>query len=279
MQYFHDQQFQIAYTRQGEGMPILFLHNGGTSHTIWNALAMHFAQGYSVYSFDLLGYGASSSFGSEDDIQRHLSLLENFIEKENIDELILVGNCMGSAISLLYAQKYPQKVKALILINLLSYHSFEKGKLGLFLTLRNKFPKLTNPLYKLVARFRIPHFLSPLAIRLQLGKQGKENKIDQNPHLNHCFTREGQMQALIGTLDDLTQYKSIDQIERPELFPPICSVWGLENKILSVRAGRKLNEQLKPNKEVWMQGCGHLPMMEKPEELIKEIDIFLEQHR
>ena len=264
MQYFQHQQFQIAYTRLGEGMPILFLHNGGTSHAIWNALAMHFAQGYSVYSFDLLGYGASSSFGSEDDIQRHLSVLENFIEKENIDKLILVGNCMGSAISLLYAQKYPQKVKALILINLLSYHSFEKGKLGLFLTLRNKFPKLTNPL---------------IAIRLQLGKQGKENKIDQNPHLNHCFTREGQMQALIGTLEDLSQYKSIDQIERPELFPPICSVWGLENKILSVRAGRKLNKQLNPDKEVWMQGCGHLPMMEKPEELIKEIDIFLEQHR
>ncbi len=276
MKAFKFQDLDIHYVQNGDGRDsIIFLHNGGTSHTIWKDVIPHFTSNYKTFALDLLGYGASSKFDGSDDLIRHVEIIESFAEHHNLTNIVLVGNCMGSAISIAYALRNPNKVSALILINPLTYNTFSKGKLGLFLKMRKEAPIASQKLYGVLGRFRLNDFIGEQSLRVQFGSIGRKKKLEKTENLCACFTAKGQMQSLLGTLDDLVNYTMFDQLVVPDNFPPVCTIWGLENNILSYKAGKELNKVLKPKREEWLKGCGHLLMMEKPDEVADIIHEFI----
>lgn len=276
MNTFEFKDYTIKYEESGKGEPIIFLHNGGTSHTIWDDV-IDSLPNYKSFALDLLGYGESSKFEGSDDILQHVEILETFIQLKKLKHITLVGNCMGSAISLTYAMRHQDNVKALVLLNPLTYNTFAEGNLGLFLKLRRDLPVLSKPIYNLVGKFKLNNFVSKLSLKTQFGSIGRAKHLENKENLCACFTAEGQMGSLMGTLDDLVNYVIIDQYTPTKDFPPICTIWGLENNILSVKAGKKLNEKLQPKREEFLAGCGHLLMMEKPDEVANIINEFIAQ--
>lgn len=58
-------------------------------------------------------------------------------------------------------------------------------------------------------------------------------------------------------------------------FPPICTIWGEQNRILSARAGARLDDTLHPHTRIRLTECGHLPMVEDPETVTNIITTFL----
>lgn len=78
----------------GSGEPILFLHNGGSGHWIWHYQIQHFAKKYRVFAFDMLGYGASDRPNVIYDLNFYTQMTDEIIEQLNLQNLILVGNCV-----------------------------------------------------------------------------------------------------------------------------------------------------------------------------------------
>lgn len=275
MKTFDYQGQPIRYVREGKGEPLVFIHNGGTSHTIWRDVIPHFTDRYEVFAPDLPGFGASAKPEAGYKLEDYVRVLEAFVDAHRLGPVRLVGNCMGSAMSLAFAMRRPHDVHSLVLVNPLTDATFSAGWIGPALWLRKKAPGPAHVITGVLENVRLPHLLSEHSLAFQFGSIGRKKKLHLTPELCACFTGEGQMPSLMGVFDDLVAYASLDQFRPGPGFPPICTIWGVENRVLSAKAGRKLNETLQPVRQEWLEGCGHLVMMEKPDVVSAIIDDFL----
>src|SRR5690554_6066886 len=72
---------RIAYVDEGEGMPLFFLHNGGTSHAIWTPVMKELAPRYRVVAIDLLGYKTSDRPGNGYTMERYVDIVAQVTKK------------------------------------------------------------------------------------------------------------------------------------------------------------------------------------------------------
>ena len=266
----------IAYERQGRGSPVIFLHNGGTSHAIWLEVMTRLAPRHDVIAVDLLGYGASSKPGSGYTMSNYVELVKTLYTELKLERATLVGNCMGSAIAMSYARLYPERVSSLVLINPLTEATFSAGWLATALKLRQASPTVVGGLYKRLGALTLPAWTGPMTLAFQVGSVGRKRAIHHNASLQACHSSEGQLQSMLEVLADIDAYAELDQFVPPAGFPERMTIWGAENRILSARAGEALNKTLRPTRQERLSGCGHLVMMERPDEVAALIEGFVE---
>lgn len=261
-----DLDLDIAYQRSGQGTPIVLLHNGGTSHAIWRDVTPRLVDaGHEVFALDLAGFGASTRPAHGISLAQHVDIVASFVDAHRLGPIALVGNCMGAAIALTFARRRPRHVTALVLVNPLTEATFAAGGMGTTLGLRRRLPTLSQPIVAALARAPVPHAVRTYATRMQLGRRGRARPLEATDELCACYDTPGQVRSLVGVLDDLGSYAAIDRFTPPAHFPPITTIWGLDNRVLSPAAGRRLAQTLRPVREEWLDGCGHLPMLETPE--------------
>lgn len=250
----------IRYLRTGSGDPLVLLHNGGTSHAIWSEV-VPLLDGFEIFALDLLGFGASSKPESGFELGTYVDILDAFIEAHALGPVFLVGNCMGSAISLSFAMRRPEAVRSMILINVLTERTFSKGIYSPMSVLPRRAPGLLS----VMAKIPVGATLGRYGVRSQLGREGLARRVHERATLSQSYAAASQSRALLGILADLPNYGVLDRFVPPPDFPPICTVWGLENPVLRAKEGRVLVNTLNPARQEWLEGCGHLPMLEHPE--------------
>lgn len=112
-----DQQ-QIWYEEYGNknGVAILLLHGGPGGKSKKDNLAMYDHTKYRLVQIDQRGCGNSLPLGTiENNTTQHLVNDIEAIRKElGIEQFIIAGSSWGSTLSLLYAETYPERVKALL---------------------------------------------------------------------------------------------------------------------------------------------------------------------
>ena len=257
----------VRYVRQGKGEPLVFIHNGGSSHAIWKGVLPALTDRFEVFALDLPGFGASPGPEGGYVLADYIDLLAAFVDAHCVLPARLVGNCMGSAIALGLAMRRPQDIAAIVLLNPLTAATFAKGWLGSALWLRKQAPGISQAIYATLGRVVLPKPMGEQALAFQFGTVGRTRQLHRNADISACFTRGNQMRSLLGVLDDVMNYAVFDTLRPDAGFPPLCTIWGLENRVLSASAGRKLNQTLAPVREEWLEACGHLVMIERPDEV------------
>ena len=72
---------EVFYRREGAGAPMIFLHNGGTSHRTWEPLVERYAADHDVIAPDMLGFGRSEHPKIEYSLDLYVDMLGALLDE------------------------------------------------------------------------------------------------------------------------------------------------------------------------------------------------------
>jgi len=114
-----DAQHQIYVEECGDpdALPILFVHGGPGSGCTSDCRCFFDPERYRIILFDQRGCGRSEPHGALENntTQNLVDDMEAIRERLKIDRWLLFGGSWGSTLSLVYAQKHPERVMGMIL--------------------------------------------------------------------------------------------------------------------------------------------------------------------
>jgi len=106
----------MAYIDTGEGEPVVLLHGNPTSSYLWRNIIPHLENRWRCLAPDLVGMGSSgklphTSYRFVD----HVSYLDAWFDALDVrGTLTLVLHDWGSALGFYWAQRHPERIKALV---------------------------------------------------------------------------------------------------------------------------------------------------------------------
>lgn len=118
--YFETEYGDIEYTVEGEGKPVLLLHGagGGYDQGLWVG-KVFFGDDYKFISVSRYGY-LRSSIPDNASIELQATAYKNLLDNLSIDKVIVVGASAGGPSATQFANDYPDRCSALILISAVS---------------------------------------------------------------------------------------------------------------------------------------------------------------
>ncbi len=111
---------KLSYQEWGnpEAAPIIMLHGFGVSGHMFDEFADRMQDGYRLLALDQRGHG-DSDWSEEGDYTRNAFVedLEGFRRELGIERFVLIGHSMGGLNAVAYTNRYPQHVRALVLVD------------------------------------------------------------------------------------------------------------------------------------------------------------------
>lgn len=256
---------RIVYLEREQGDETLVLvHGFSADKDNWPRMA-RFLPGYRLIIPDLPGFGDSTkSEKSEYNVAAQAERLDAFFTAIGLKEFYMAGNSMGGNISGIYAARYPQKIKGLILIDnsglnfpvkSFVFKEVAKGVNPLLVSGRNDYDRFLGVV------FVKPPFI-PLPVKWHLADRALASR-----QFNSKVFRE------INTMPALIE----DKLHR--LTMPVLIIWGDKDMVLDVSGVTVLEKGIKNYKTHILKDCGHVPMIERPGETAGYIRTFIESNR
>ena len=107
--------FSLHYVVSGEGTPLLLLHGNGEDHTWFAALIPRLSQYYRVFAVDTRGHGLSARGTAPFTLSQFADDLRELLDMLCIPIADILGYSDGGNIALLFALRYPDRVRRMIL--------------------------------------------------------------------------------------------------------------------------------------------------------------------
>jgi pimeloyl-ACP methyl ester carboxylesterase len=108
-----------SYKIFGDRPPtLIFIHGVGMCGEIWAPQVEYFSKKYQVITYDFLGHGQSPLPKNDPTLDDYVEQLNNLVDSIGVSNFSLVGHSMGAIISVAFARKFPQKINALVALNI-----------------------------------------------------------------------------------------------------------------------------------------------------------------
>ncbi|MCB0553142.1 MAG: alpha/beta hydrolase [Phaeodactylibacter sp.] len=177
----------------------------------------------------------------------------DFVEYKGYQKVHLLGNSLGGHIALLYALARPGRVASIILT----------GSSGLFESaMGTSFPKRGD--YEFIKKKTESTFYTPEVASKELVDEVFDIVNDRNKAIRVVATAKSAVRHNLG--DNLHQIKA-----------PTLLVWGKQDQITPAFVGEKFHELIENSRLIFLDECGHAPMMEHPEAFNQHLENFLKE--
>lgn len=182
-------------------------------------------------------------------------VLDEFIEYHEFNDITLVGHAIGGQVALMYAHSYPEKVSKLVLT----------GSTGLLETPLTDESLVTKDInYKFVENMvnrafhnRTP-FVEYFAEEIYLTVQNIPKRLS--------------IGSMIKSSNQNNVTSFLNEISHPTLL-----LWGLEDKFSPPEIALHFHDYMRNSELKFIKECGHVVMVDKPEEFSQHLIPFLKK--
>lgn len=120
---------KVEYIKNGKGMPVVLLHGFGEDSSIWNGVSQSVSSSYLLLIPDLPGSGNSALLHQpESNLEDFAEMIRELLYQEGIAQCVMIGHSMGGYITLAFAEKYPQMLRAFGLFHSSAFADDEEKK-------------------------------------------------------------------------------------------------------------------------------------------------------
>jgi 2-hydroxymuconate-semialdehyde hydrolase len=256
------------YIVAGEGPPLILIHGSGpgvTAFANWRGVIPDFAQHFTCYAPDTLGFGYTD-FPDDIDgfsIERWVTHLVGFMDALGIAKAHMIGNSYGGALTLAIATRHPDRVAGIVLMGAAGRSEFQLTK-GLEEVWGYE-PSLDN-MRALMNTFAHDASL----VKEEIVKSRYEASIRPGAHEKYSSLFPEPRQRWLTELST-----SDDRLAR--LHHQVLMVHGREDVIVPVACSIRFNEVI-PNSELHIFGnCGHWTQIEMRDRFIELVTPFLKR--
>lgn len=256
--------FDIHYYEGGpkDAPTILMIHGFGADKDNWLLFSRPLTGKYHVIALDLPGFGESSKPEGAYDVGTQVERLAAFSQQLGISKAHLIGNSMGGHIAALYAARHPEQVLSVALLDNAGVTAPQASEL---------FKRLdrgeANPL--LVAS---PEDFDKMMSFLFVVQPPLPNSLKQHfaerSIASHAFNQQ--------IFSQLREHYIPLEPELPKIQVPTLILWGDQDHALDVSSIEVMKPLLKQSTVVIMKDCGHVPMIERPDETAAHYQTFLD---
>ena len=246
--------------------PFVLLHGGAQTAHSWDDFAPVVRNDYHVYALDQRGHG-DSDWAADGDYHRttHCKDVAAFVSSVDIGPHLLVGLSMGGINSITYTARYPERVRALIIVDVgpeietkgrENIQDFVAGVDEL-----DSFEAFVERAHKFNPRRSLDNLRQRLSHNLKQQPNGKWTwKFDQ------IRRRDGAQSGM--NPEELWQ--DVRKIQCPTLI-----VRGGESDILSPQAAERLQAAIPNSRLSVVAGAGHSVMGDNPDGFAQAVQEFL----
>lgn len=261
------------------GGPVAVLVHGlGGSHVNWLGVAPTLARTHRVYAVDLPGFGLSPRPAGGTNIASMLRAISGFADRVSpTAPVVLFGNSMGGALSILHTAAHPARVAATVLVCPALPHPFgvlpDRGFLVLLMLAAAPFGSvlfgararkakpeaLVHEMLKLtcVDRRRVPKAIIDEAVALARSRH-------ERPWMDQAFSEATRS---IGKTVLLSGGKLLSAMQRVPT--PMLLVHGAKDRLVDVRAARAAAAHCPAVDLRVLEDIGHTPQLEAPDQFLE----------
>jgi len=228
-----------------------------------------FSQQREVFALDMPGAGFSDCSSAVDArLSAAADRLLQFLDVQGIKSCDLVGSSYGGTTALLLAAGNPERVRTLTLVSPANPWSRIGQKRLVALTLPG-----VSPLFPPLARLMTP--LHRVLIRRMYGNRSRataETLRGYSLPLLRKGTFEHAVKVARSWHSDMRELEQ--QLPKAANIPTLI-VWGRKDRVVDPASAMMLSRYFNQSRIAFIEGAGHLPYEECPEEFASIVDSFL----
>lgn len=264
-----DGAMQVVEHGPRNGSPVVLIHCFSCAINWWDRMMPLIDRDHRIVAVDLLGHGGSEKPTSGYTVPNQAQLVAEALGKLGVRNAVVVGHSLGGSVAVALAERSPELVKKVVIIDTPPDHS--GSSLGLIAKLGFE-PVVGEFFWRVKPDFAVR---KGLEVAFAPGFDVPDEFVEDVDRMTYSSYHDSPQGS-----DDYTKEEPLDQ-RMKESGKPLLVLMGAEEQIVGdpVKALAEYRETVPGAKTKLIAGAGHSPNVEKPAETASLVLAFAKEAR
>ena len=256
------EDIEIAYTDEGSGPAVVFIHGYPFNRSLWTEQANALAGTHRAVVPDLRGFGETDSGNLPSTMSQLARDLKLLLDHLQIEKALIAGLSMGGYVTLAFHKEFRDRVSGLLLANTRAEQDSDEAKSSR----REQAEKALTEGMAGIADSMLPKLLTPETVskKPDLVKRIRDMMLKTGP--------KGAAAALLGmaSREDFTTQLS-------EISVPVLILAGREDALIPMQHSERMHQAITSSRLAVIDHAAHVVNLEQAEAFNHEMMQFVTQ--